>query len=100
MARTVEQHYFSPGYLFDAPTIQRVTPSTEPFLWSEPEERGRDVPLCQARSAFQFSGGRGEEFGEFHCKLDHAVQIEPPVSVSRKREYFKEPPETFDDFAT
>ena len=29
------QRYFSQNYLFDDPTIQRVTSSTEPFLWSE-----------------------------------------------------------------
>jgi LuxR family quorum sensing-dependent transcriptional regulator len=29
------QRYFSQGYLFDDPAIQRVTTSTEPFLWSE-----------------------------------------------------------------
>jgi LuxR family transcriptional regulator, quorum-sensing system regulator BjaR1 len=31
------QRYFAQGYLFDDPTIQRVTTSTEPFLWSELE---------------------------------------------------------------
>jgi len=29
------QRYFSQGYLFEDPTIQRVTSSTEPFLWSD-----------------------------------------------------------------
>jgi hypothetical protein len=31
-------------------------------------------------SAFQFSGGVGEEFGELCCKLGPAVQIEPVSS--------------------
>jgi hypothetical protein len=41
--------------------------------------------------AFQFDGGQDGEFGELHCKLGHAVQIEPglPAAVSQKREYFK-----------
>jgi LuxR family quorum sensing-dependent transcriptional regulator len=29
------QRYFSQNYLFNDPTIQRVTSSTEPFLWSD-----------------------------------------------------------------
>jgi LuxR family quorum sensing-dependent transcriptional regulator len=29
------QRYFSQGYLFDDPAIQRVTSSIDPFLWSE-----------------------------------------------------------------
>jgi hypothetical protein len=39
----------------------------------------------------QFAGGQGGEFGEWHCKLGHAVQIETQssVAVSQKREYFK-----------
>jgi LuxR family transcriptional regulator, quorum-sensing system regulator BjaR1 len=31
------RRYFSQGYLFEDPTIRRVTTSTEPFLWSEAE---------------------------------------------------------------
>jgi LuxR family transcriptional regulator, quorum-sensing system regulator BjaR1 len=38
------QRYFSRGYLFDDPTIQRVTSSTEPFLWSEVR---RDNPAAR-----------------------------------------------------
>jgi hypothetical protein len=29
--------------------------------------------------AFQFDGGQDGEFGELHCKLGHAVQIEPSL---------------------
>ncbi|MHB8271422.1 helix-turn-helix transcriptional regulator [Bradyrhizobium sp.] len=36
------QRYFSQGYLFEDPTIRRVTTSTEPFLWSELEATCRD----------------------------------------------------------
>ncbi|WP_375414574.1 autoinducer binding domain-containing protein [uncultured Bradyrhizobium sp.] len=36
------RRYFSKGYLFEDPTIQRVTSSTEPFLWSELEASCRD----------------------------------------------------------
>jgi LuxR family transcriptional regulator, quorum-sensing system regulator BjaR1 len=38
------QRYFSQGYLFEDPTIQRVMNSTEPFLWSELEEAYRRHP--------------------------------------------------------
>jgi len=41
------QRYFSQGYLFDDPTIQRVTTSTEPFLWSELEGSYRDSPSAK-----------------------------------------------------
>ncbi|MBU6464187.1 MAG: LuxR family transcriptional regulator [Bradyrhizobium sp.] len=41
------QRYFSQGYLFDDPTIQRVTRSTEPFLWSELEGSYRDRPSAR-----------------------------------------------------
>jgi hypothetical protein len=49
----------------------------------------------------QFAGGQGGEFGELHCKLGHAVQIEPVLrpQVSEKREFFKYPPETIGYFA-
>jgi hypothetical protein len=30
-----------------------------------------------ANSAFPIAGGHGGEFGELHCKLGHAVRIEP-----------------------
>jgi LuxR family quorum sensing-dependent transcriptional regulator len=33
------QRYFSKGYLFDDPTIRRLTSSAEPFLWSDIEDR-------------------------------------------------------------
>jgi LuxR family quorum sensing-dependent transcriptional regulator len=36
------QRYFSQGYLFEDPTIKRVTSSTEPFLWSELESSCKD----------------------------------------------------------
>ena len=36
------RRYFSQGYLFEDPTIKRVTSSTEPFLWSELEDSCRD----------------------------------------------------------
>jgi hypothetical protein len=35
--------------------------------------RGAAVRARRSR----FSGGHGGEFGELHCKLDHAVKIEP-----------------------
>jgi LuxR family quorum sensing-dependent transcriptional regulator len=38
------QRYFSKGYLFEDPTVQRVTSSTEPFLWSELARGDRDTP--------------------------------------------------------
>lgn len=41
------QRYFSQGYLFDDPTIQRVTTSTEPFLCSELEESCRHLPSAK-----------------------------------------------------
>jgi LuxR family quorum sensing-dependent transcriptional regulator len=41
------QRYFSQGYLFDDPTIHRVTTSTEPFLWSELDELYRDRPAAR-----------------------------------------------------
>jgi LuxR family transcriptional regulator, quorum-sensing system regulator BjaR1 len=41
------QRYFSQGYLFDDPTIHRVTTSTEPFLWSELEGPYRDQPSAR-----------------------------------------------------
>ncbi len=41
------QRYFSQGYLFDDPTIERVTSSTAPFLWSELEEACRDRPSAK-----------------------------------------------------
>jgi LuxR family quorum sensing-dependent transcriptional regulator len=41
------QRYFSQGYLFDDPTIHRVTTSTEPFLWSELERMYRDRPSAR-----------------------------------------------------
>lgn len=39
--------YFSQGYLFNDPTIQRVNSSTEPFLWSDLESSYRDAPLAK-----------------------------------------------------
>jgi LuxR family transcriptional regulator, quorum-sensing system regulator BjaR1 len=41
------QRYFSQGYIFDDPTIQRVTTSMEPFLWSELEGAYRDRPSAR-----------------------------------------------------
>jgi LuxR family quorum sensing-dependent transcriptional regulator len=41
------ERYFSQGYLFDDPAIQRVTTSTEPFLWSELEGSYRDRPSAK-----------------------------------------------------
>jgi LuxR family quorum sensing-dependent transcriptional regulator len=41
------QRYFSQGYLFDDPTIQHVTTSTEPFLWSELKGSYRDRPSAR-----------------------------------------------------
>jgi LuxR family quorum sensing-dependent transcriptional regulator len=41
------QRYFSQGYLFEDPTIQRVVASPKPFLWSELEEFYRDRPFAQ-----------------------------------------------------
>jgi LuxR family quorum sensing-dependent transcriptional regulator len=41
------QRYFSQGYLFDDPAIERVTTSTEPFLWSELEESYGDRPFAK-----------------------------------------------------
>jgi len=41
------QRYFSQGYLFEDPTIQRVTTSTEPFFWSELETSYRDRPAAR-----------------------------------------------------
>jgi LuxR family transcriptional regulator, quorum-sensing system regulator BjaR1 len=41
------QRYFSQGYLFDDPTIQRVTTSTEPFLWSALARSYRDRPSAK-----------------------------------------------------
>jgi LuxR family quorum sensing-dependent transcriptional regulator len=41
------QRYFSQGYLFDDPTIERVTTSTQPFLWSELEGSYRDRPSAK-----------------------------------------------------
>lgn len=38
------ERYFTKGYLFDDPTIQRVNASTEPFLWSELEPTYRNTP--------------------------------------------------------
>ncbi|MCB1391710.1 LuxR family transcriptional regulator [Nitrobacter sp.] len=38
------ERYFTQGYLFDDPTIQRVNTSTEPFLWSELEPSYRNTP--------------------------------------------------------
>src|SRR5947209_4630779 len=41
------QRYFSQGYLFDDPTIERVMSSTEPFLWSELERSYRKTPSAK-----------------------------------------------------
>lgn len=41
------RRYFSQGYLFDDPAIDRVTRSTEPFLWSELEESYRGHPFAK-----------------------------------------------------
>src|ERR1700761_2650906 len=41
------QRYFSQGYLFEDPTIRRVTTSTEPFLWSELRPSYRDLPSAR-----------------------------------------------------
>lgn len=55
------QRYFSQGYLFEDPTIHRVTTSTEPFLWSELEEAYRDHPSAKRimGEAKEFSLGFG-----------------------------------------
>src|SRR5580692_3522697 len=55
------QRYFSQGYLFDDPTIQRVTTSTEPFLWSELEASYRDSPSARRimEEAREFALGFG-----------------------------------------
>jgi LuxR family quorum sensing-dependent transcriptional regulator len=50
------QRYFSRGYLFDDPTIRRLTSSTAPFLWSDVEDN------CRDRSA-QRVMGEAREFG-------------------------------------
>ncbi|HLJ00930.1 MAG TPA: LuxR family transcriptional regulator [Bradyrhizobium sp.] len=41
------QRYFSHGYLFDDPTIQRIMTSTEPFFWSELEGSYRECPSAK-----------------------------------------------------
>lgn len=38
------QRYFTQGYLFEDPTIERVNTSTDPFLWSEIEPMYRNAP--------------------------------------------------------
>jgi LuxR family quorum sensing-dependent transcriptional regulator len=50
------QRYFSQGYLFNDPTIKRVTSSTEAFLWSEIEESSPDRPARRIM-------GEAKEFG-------------------------------------
>jgi hypothetical protein len=44
-----------------------------------PETMADNTPVGEAVRAghSQFAVGQGREFGEFHCKLGHAVQIEP-----------------------
>jgi hypothetical protein len=60
----------------------------------------RSVNDCVFRAAVraghcQFAAGQGREFGE-PCSAD---RTRSPTAVSRKREYFKYPPETISDFA-
>lgn len=41
------ERYFSQDYLFSDPTIREVNTSTNPFLWSEIENKYRDNPLAK-----------------------------------------------------
>lgn len=50
--------YFSKGYLFEDPTIHRVTCSTEPFLWSELKE-GSNLSRKIMGEAAEFGLGCG-----------------------------------------
>jgi hypothetical protein len=53
------------------------------------------------RCGLPFAGGQGGEFGELHCKLGHAVQIETVLRPESPKngEFFKYPPETIGSFA-
>lgn len=41
------ERYFSQGYLFSDPTIHEVNTSTDPFIWSEIENKYRDSPFAR-----------------------------------------------------
>jgi hypothetical protein len=58
------------------------------------------APGRRARDA-NFAGGQGGEFGDIplQARPRSADRTRSPAAVSRKREYFKYPPETIGDFA-